>query len=126
MAGQPPFRVINTWLRLPERSAVQRRRLASFGLLRVVCGRIRRRTFVISNIRTVAGRGKGKGGRERGQGLIQWQANSCSYNKCRREATNSERKTAEGEQHNGTGGEEAGKGDGKTTAAKLHLNNENA
>lgn len=124
MAGQPPFRVINTWLRLPERSAVQRRRLASFELLRVVCGRIRRRTFVISNIRTVAARGRG--GRERGQGLIQWQANSCSYNKSRREATNSERKTAEGEQHNGTGGEGAGKGNGKTTAAKLHLNNENA
>lgn len=81
---------------------------------------------------------EGARGRERGQGLglIQWQANSCSYNKCRREATNSERKTERRQAESNIMGEERGKGKrdedgdgegkGKTTAAKLHLNNENA
>lgn len=74
--------------------------------------------------------GKGQGGREgeQGLGLIQWQANSCSYNKCRREATNSERKTEQRQSSiMGEGrGKGNGDGEGKTTAAKLHLNNENA
>lgn len=76
--------------------------------------------------------GKGQGGREgeQGLGLIQWQANSCSYNKCRREATNSERKTEQRQRQSNIMGEGRGKGkgdgEGKTTAAKLHLNNENA